>query len=135
MVTSWAGVRLPALDLLDLGESRDGIVGESVLTSIARDDPSLLKGLKARLSLTGVSSALLNFLPCVARLTGPASASPGVVARLSDGFKCYFALVAIRLCFLLMYYMCWVLGYTLPVATPTCGLLYSCTGRPISCPL
>ena len=127
MVTSWAGVRLLALDLLDLGESRDGnagesrdgIVGESVLTSIAKDDPSLLKGLKARFSLTGVSSALLNFLPCVARLTGPASASPGVVARLSDGFKCYFALVAIRLCFIMMYCMCLVLCYTLLVATPT----------------
>jgi len=56
-------VRLLALDLLDLGESRDGIVGESVLTSIAREDPSLLRGFKARLSLTGVSSALLNLLP------------------------------------------------------------------------
>ena len=63
-VTSWDGVRLLELDLLlTLGESCDGNDGESVLTSMARDDPSLLKGLNTSPSLTGVSSALLNLLP------------------------------------------------------------------------
>ena len=88
-VTSCDGVRLLAFDLLDRGESRDGTVGESVLTSRARDDPSLLRGLNTKFSLTGVSSALLSLLPWVAKLGDPGSASPGVVARLSDGFKVY----------------------------------------------
>ena len=63
-VTSWDGVRLLALDLLlTRGESRVGNDGDSVLTSMARDELSLLKGLNTSPSLTGVSSALLNLLP------------------------------------------------------------------------
>ena len=63
-VTSWDGVRLLALDLLlTLGEPCDGNDGELVLTSMARDEPSLLKGLNTNPSLTGVRSALLSLLP------------------------------------------------------------------------
>ena len=63
-VTSWDGVRLLASDLLlTLVEPRDGNDGELVLTSMARDEPSLLKGLNTNPSLTGVRSALLSLLP------------------------------------------------------------------------
>ena len=63
-VTSCDGVRLLVLDLLVAnGESRDGTTGESVLTSKARDDPSLLGGLNTSPSLTGVRSALLSRFP------------------------------------------------------------------------
>jgi hypothetical protein len=61
--TSWDGVRLLALDLLlALGEPRDGNDGESVLISMAREEPSLLKELNTNPSLTGVRSALLSLL-------------------------------------------------------------------------
>ena len=63
-VTSWDGVRLLALDLLlTLGEPRDGNDGELVLTTMARDEPSLLKGLNTNPSLTGGRSALVSLLP------------------------------------------------------------------------
>ena len=57
-------MRLLALDLLlTLGEPRDGNDGESVPTSMARDEPSLLKGLNTNPSLTEIRSALLSLLP------------------------------------------------------------------------
>jgi hypothetical protein len=63
-VTSWDGVTLLALDLLlTLGETRDGNDGESVLTSMARDELSPLKGLNTNPSLTGARSARLSILP------------------------------------------------------------------------
>ena len=88
MVTSCDSARLLVLDLwFTNSESWDGKTGESVLTSKARDDTSVLRGLNSSPSLTGVSLILLSHLPWLAKLDDPVSPSSGVVARLSDCSK------------------------------------------------